>query len=92
MGYSHLSSAFSWAFAFVLSGYLLEGLCPDPRIVATWPAEKAAHAYDHAHYIWFVFAAIGVLSFLALLLFRYVTDRIDAKKAAVSVNSVNNGG
>jgi len=80
MGYSHLSSAFSWAFGFILSGRLLEKWCPDPEVVKTWPAERAAHAYEHAHYIWFVYAGIGVVAFVALMIFRAVTDRIDARK------------
>jgi hypothetical protein len=43
------------------------------------PPEQASHAYDHAHYIWYVYAAIGVAAFFALIVFRYVTDRIDRK-------------
>ena len=36
-------------------------------------------AYAHAHYIWYAFAAIGVLAFFGLLLYRRVTDRIDRR-------------
>lgn len=82
MGYSQLTNAFAWGFAFVLSGRLLERWCPDPKVVATLPAAQAATAYDHAHYIWYVYSAIGVAAFLALLLFRFLTDRIDRRKKA----------
>jgi hypothetical protein len=40
---------------------------------------QAAYACDHAHDIWYVYAAIGIAAFIALLIFRYVTDRIDKK-------------
>lgn len=89
MGFSHLHTFFAWFVGFVLSGYLLDAFCPDP---ATLPPEQHAQwlramaggaplpaAYDQAHYIWYVFAGIGVASFLLLLLFRFVTDRADAR-------------
>jgi hypothetical protein len=81
MGYSHLTSAFSWLFGFILSGHLLDKWCPAPDVVAEMPAEMQAHAYDKAHYIWFVFVGIGVAAFLALMVFKVVTDRIDAQRA-----------
>jgi len=81
MGYSHLTSAFSWGFGFVISGYLLDRWCPAPDVVAAMPAEAAAHAYDHAHYIWYFFVGVGVLAFLALIAFKIITDRIDARLA-----------
>ena len=40
--------------------------------------------YAHANYLWYAYSGIGVLSFLALLVFIFVTDRIDSKKAAVA--------
>jgi MFS family permease len=82
MGYSHLHTAVAWPLGFALSGNLLEIWCPDPRLVAQMSPEQAAHAYDHAHYIWYVYGAIGVAAFLALLVFRYVTDRIDRRRKA----------
>ena len=42
-------------------------------------------AYDHAHYIWFVFTGIGVAAFLALLVFKFVTESIDRKRADASM-------
>ncbi|MDZ7261188.1 MAG: MFS transporter, partial [candidate division KSB1 bacterium] len=77
MGYSQLTIFFAWLFGFAISGYLLEAFCPDPMTLT--PAQRL-HAYDHAHYIWYVFVAIGVVAFLCLLLFKYLTDRIDQKQ------------
>ncbi len=77
MGYSHLTTFFAWLFGFAASGYLLDEYCPDPR---TLTAEQLPHAYDHAHYIWYFFALVGLGAFLLLQIFRYVTDRIDRKK------------
>jgi dipeptide/tripeptide permease len=77
MGYQFLNVAIAWLAAFWVSGHLLEAWCPAREVVAAMPPEQAAHAYDHAHYIWYVYAGIGVAAFVALLIFRYVTDRID---------------
>jgi len=78
MGYSHLNAGFGWLFGFVVSGYLLDIWCPDPSTLpeGLTAAERASY-YLHAHYIWYVFTAIGVLGFVLLVLFRTVTDRID---------------
>ena len=37
--------------------------------------------YRKAHYIWYTFTVIGFSAFLALLLFKYVTARIDRQRA-----------
>ncbi|HPQ81129.1 MAG TPA: MFS transporter [bacterium] len=74
MGYSFLTSFFAWLFGFVLSGYLLDAYCPDPKTLA--PGMMQA-AYANAHYIWYYFAGIGVTAFFMLLIYRFVTDRID---------------
>ncbi|MBU0639448.1 MAG: MFS transporter [Planctomycetes bacterium] len=37
--------------------------------------------YRHAHYIWYVFAAIGFAAFGALLVFKFVTNAIDRSRA-----------
>ena len=91
MGYSHLTTFFAWLFGFVISGYLLDAFCPEPRSLP--PEVQAAHAqalqsgaalpeaYAHAHYIWYVFAGIGVIAFLCLLIYDRVTRSIDAKRA-----------
>ncbi len=78
LGFSHLHSFFSYLFAFGLSGILLEKYCPDPRNFET-PKLYAA-ATEHAHYIWYVFVGIGLISFVALLLYGYITRRMDSKK------------
>jgi len=31
LGYQHLTTFFAWLFGFILSGYLLNAYCPDPR-------------------------------------------------------------
>jgi len=77
LGFSHLHSFFSYLFAFGLSGILLEKYCPDPRNFASTEAYTAATA--QAHYIWYVFVGIGLVSFFALLIYGYVTRRIDKK-------------
>ena len=40
--------------------------------------EEAASA--NAHYIWYYFAAIGLIAAVALLLFAKITESIDKKK------------
>ena len=78
MGYSHLNAGFGWLFGFVISGYLLDVWCPDPsRLPEGITAIERASYYAHAHYIWYVFTAIGVLGFVLLAGFRALTDRID---------------
>lgn len=77
MGYQYLTTFFAWLAGFILSGYLLEAFCPDPKKLTP---DQMTTAYAHAHYIWYVFAGIGFAAFLLLLVFRSVTDRIDRKK------------
>lgn len=91
LGYQYLTSFFGWLSGFVVAGYLLDGFCPDPatlseaaraqRQAALAGAGPMPDAYAHAHYIWFVFAGIGAAAFLALLVFRYTTDRLDRRRA-----------
>lgn len=93
MGYSHLTTFFAWAFGFAISGHLLDRFCPDPKTLSTevhaqWQAaiETGAampEAYAHAHHIWFVFAGVGGAAFVALMIFKLVTDRIDRSRASV---------
>lgn len=77
LGFSHLHSFFSYLFAFGLSGFLLDKYCPDPRGFGS--PEAYAVATEHAHYIWFVFVGIGLVSAVALLIYGYVTRKIDRK-------------
>ena len=80
LGFSHLHSFFSYLFAFGLSGFLLDRYCPDPRGFSS--PEAYAVATENAHYIWFVFVGIGLISAVALLLYGYVTRKIDKKQEA----------
>jgi hypothetical protein len=82
LGFSHLHSFVSYLFAFGLSGFLLEKYCPDPRNFTS--TEAYAAATQHAHYIWYVFVAIGLISAVALLTYGYITRRIDKKKLTLN--------
>lgn len=82
LGFSHLHSFFSYLFAFGLSGFLLEKYCPDPRGFSS-QAEYAAATTD-AHYIWYVFVGIGLISAVALVIYGQVVKRLDAKKEMAS--------
>ncbi len=83
MGFSHLHSFFSALIGFTMSGFLLDAYCPDPKTLPAGisAAEKAAY-YANAHVIWYYFVAIAVAAAIALFIFKIVTERIDAKKAA----------
>lgn len=84
LGFSHLHSFISHLVGFGLSGYLLSIYCPDPKLLTV--AEKLT-AYDHAHYIWFVFVGIALVSAISLIIYGYVTKRIDANKEQLSTES-----
>lgn len=75
LGFSNLDSFLSSILGFGLSGILLTKFCPDPANFATH--EEWAVASCHAHYIWFCFAAIGLISAFALLIFARVTAKKD---------------
>ncbi len=81
MGYAHLNTFFAWLFGFALSGYLLDAFCPDPnKLKALGMApEQIQGAYVHAPYLWYTFAGIGTVAFLALLIFIAVTNRLDRR-------------
>lgn len=97
LGYAHLHTFFAWLIGFIISGYLLNTYCPDPRKILTGAQlakvnqtgmdpkllltpEQFSQYYGNAHQIWYYFAAIGFVAFLLLLVFKWVTDRIDRKK------------
>ena len=71
LGFSHLDSFLSSILGFGISGILLTKYCPDPALFDSHEAWQAASA--NAHYIWYYFAAIGMVSALLLLLFAYLT-------------------
>ena len=71
LGFSHLHSFFSYLLAFLMGGFLLDKYCPDPRLFSS--AEDYAAATEHAHYIWYVFVVVGLISALALFIYGKVT-------------------
>jgi len=85
LGFSHLHSFISALVGFIMSGFLLERYCPDPKTlpVGLTEIQKAVY-YQDAHVIWYYFLAIGFTSAIALYIFKNVTERIDKKKTAVS--------
>jgi dipeptide/tripeptide permease len=82
MGYAQVNTFFAWLFGFALSGYLLDAFCPDPRKLQALgsTAEQTKAAYAHAPYVWYAFFAVGATAFVALMVFRFVTYRMDRRK------------
>ena len=78
LGFSHLHSFISSILGFGLSGYLLSKYCPDPRTFETHEAWEVAAS--NAHYIWYYFAAIALVSAISLIIYGKVIERLDAKK------------
>jgi len=93
LGFAHMNTFFAWIFGFIFSGFLLEKYCPEPGTLE--PAVRAAHdaallgqgpmpvEYAQAHYLWYAYIGVGLISLIALLIFIEVTKRLDAKKAEV---------
>jgi dipeptide/tripeptide permease len=89
LGFAHINTFFAWMFGFIFSGYLLKKYCPEPTTLA--PAMQEQHTlalagqapmpevYAHANYLWWSYAGIGLLSFIALIVFIFITNRIDAR-------------
>jgi hypothetical protein len=92
LGFAHMNTFFAWIFGFIFSGYLLREYCPEPTTLA--PAIQEQHAlalagqapmpeiYAHANYLWYAYAAVGLTSFFALVLYIWITNRIDARTEA----------
>ena len=78
LGFSHLNSFLSSIFGFGIAGVLLTKYCPDPALFETREAWEAASV--NAHYIWYYFAAIGLVAAIAFLVFAQITKRIDKKE------------
>ncbi len=78
LGFSHLHSFLSSIFGFGIAGVLLTKYCPDPMLFDSREAWEAAS--ENAHYIWYYFAVIGLLSAIALLFFARITESMDKKK------------
>ncbi|MBF0407712.1 MAG: MFS transporter [Candidatus Riflebacteria bacterium] len=85
LGFSHLHSFFSALAGFILSGYLLDAYCPDPKTLPAGisAAERAAY-YSGAHKIWYVFLGIGLVAAVALFIFRLVTQEKTTQEATPS--------
>jgi MFS family permease len=81
LGMSHLHSFLSAILGFGLSGFLLDKYCPDPHTLPKGisAVEKAAY-YQHAHYIWYYFVAIGLVAAVSLYIYKIITERIDKKR------------
>ncbi|MDR1203368.1 MAG: MFS transporter [Tannerellaceae bacterium] len=82
LGFSHLHSFLSSIFGFGLSGYLLNKYCPEPTLFTTH--EEWVTASANAHYIWYYFGAIALISALALILYGRITKRMDTRTAKAS--------
>ena len=78
LGFSHLHSFLSSIVGFGLSGYLLSKYCPEPPLFST--REEWLAASSHAHYIWYYFAGIALLSAIALIIYGQIVKRQDARK------------
>lgn len=84
LGFSHLHSFLSSLFGFGLSGFLLHKYCPEPALFSSHAEWQAASV--HAHYIWYYFGAIALISALALIIYGKVVKHLDAKKALQKVS------
>ncbi len=73
LGFSHLHSFFSAIAGFILSGFLLDAYCPDPKTLpAGISAAEKVIVYSGAHKIWYVFMGIGFVSAIALYIFKII--------------------
>ncbi len=80
LGFSYLYSFFAAIAGFILSGYLLDRYCPDPKTLpAGLTAIERALYYEHAYQIWYYFIAIGLFAAASLLVFAFVTQRNDKR-------------
>jgi dipeptide/tripeptide permease len=95
LGFAHMNTFFAWLFGFILSGFLLARYCPEPttlpdsvqtqHALALAGQEPMPEVYAQAHYLWFAYAGVGMISLAALLLFVWITGRIDARREQVDI-------
>jgi len=85
LGFSHLHSFISSILGFGLSGYLLDAYCPDPRKFASHEAWQVAAS--NAHYIWYVFATIALVSAISLIIYGKVIRHQDKKAAEAGLRA-----
>ncbi len=78
LGFSHLHSFIASIVGFGLSGFLLSKYCPDPKLFESHEAWKIAAS--NAHYIWYYFATIALLSAISLIIYGKVIRNLDLKK------------
>ena len=78
LGFSHLHSFISAILGFSISGFLLDRYCPSSEGFAT--AAQWAVAKQDAHYIWFIFVGVALVSAISLIVFGKVTERMDAAR------------
>jgi hypothetical protein len=89
LGFAHLHSFLASLVGFVSSGFLLQRYCPEPktlsaadqaqRLAALAGSGEMPAAYAHAHYLWFVFVGVAVVSAVSLVIYGRVVARIDAR-------------
>ncbi|MCK5663099.1 MAG: hypothetical protein KAI17_06415, partial [Thiotrichaceae bacterium] len=77
LGFSHLHSFLSSILGFGLSGFLLSKYLPDPKLFESHTEWEAASV--NAHYIWYYFVAIAIVSAIALIVYGKVVRRLDSK-------------
>ncbi|MCF6356595.1 MAG: hypothetical protein L3J54_02205 [Draconibacterium sp.] len=57
---------------------MLDKYCPDPRLFATHGEWEVA--VSNAHYIWYFFVEMALISAVVLIVYGSVLKRIDDKK------------
>lgn len=77
LGFSHLHSFLSSILGFGLSGFLLSKYLPDPKLFDTHAEWELASV--NAHYIWYYFVAIAMVSAIALIVYGKVVRHLDSK-------------
>ncbi len=83
LGFSHIHTFISGIIGFFMSGFLLDAYCPDPNTLpAGISAAERAAVYADAHVLWYYYVGIGLISAIALFIFKIVVDKIDKNKAA----------
>ncbi len=92
LGFAHLHSFLASLVGFVTSGFLLQWWCPEPktlseadqaqRLAALAGNGEMPAAYAHAHYLWFVFVGVAVVSAISLVVYGRIVARMDARAAA----------
>ncbi len=94
LGFAHMNTFFAWLFGFILSGFLLTKYCPEPttlpqaiqdqHTLALAGQAPMPEVYAHAHYLWYAYTLVGLVSLVALLIFIGVTNHMDAKESGAA--------